>query len=203
MSAGASDVNRYFLMAREIEAKYRLGDPKGLRRRLIDRGARCEGLMHEDDTLFDTRDGRLRSGGGGLRLRTWCATDGEGGKTAVLTFKGPREAGVLKIREELETTVADATVMKTILERLGFLPAVGYQKRREVWLLGSCEVCVDEMPRLGWFAEIEGPDEQAVTGLGAELGFGTADLVQDTYVSMSLRHGDASVSGYPRLTFDE
>jgi adenylate cyclase, class 2 len=187
-------------MAREIEAKYRLRDPAGLRRILMDRGARCEGLMHEDDTLFDTADGQLGRGGRGLRLRTWCATDGADGKTAVLTYKGPREAGVLKIREELETTVADAPALTAILERLGFRPAVGYEKRREVWLLGPCEVCVDEMPKLGWFAEIEGPDERAVTELGAELGL-TGELIQDTYVSLALRHGEAGSAGYPRLTF--
>ena len=188
-------------MACEIEAKYRLRDPEALRRLLIERGARCEGLLHENDTLFDTTDGQLHRAGCGLRLRAWSAAEGALDKTAVLTFKGPRQSSMLKIREELETTISDAPTMITILERLGFRPAVGYEKRREVWWLQSCEICVDEMPQLGWFAEIEGPNEQAVTELIDELNLEPADLIQDTYVSLSLRHGDDSASGYPRLTF--
>lgn len=190
-------------MACEIEAKYRLHDPAALRRRLIENGARCEGLLHENDVLFDTPGGGLRIAGCGLRLRTCCATaDAAADKTAVLTFKGPRAAAALKIREELETTVTDATAMAAILARLGLAPTVEYQKRREVWWLDSCEICVDELPRLGWFAEIEGPDESAVAEMSERLQLDPAALIQETYVSLSQRHGTSDGTGYPRLAFD-
>ena len=65
------------------------------------------------DRRMFTPDGRLRNRGTALRLRL------EGGKSRV-TFKGPIQPGVMKVREELETIVGDGEVLLRIFEELGF-----------------------------------------------------------------------------------
>jgi adenylate cyclase class 2 len=188
-------------LSKEIEAKIRLDDPGSLRGRLRESGAVREAHVHETSRIFDTRERRLQAADCGLRLRECRLLDDGSPPPPTLTFKGPREPGAIKSRAELETAVADAVVLAGILHRLGFQEVVEYEKRRETWRLGECMVCLDELPQLGWFAEVEGPSTQAVGETMTRLALAGCTPLGETYVELAAAHGSAAPSGCRRLMF--
>ncbi|HUU95101.1 MAG TPA: class IV adenylate cyclase [Phycisphaerae bacterium] len=188
-------------MSREIETKIRLGDPGPLRTRLRESGAARHTHVQETNRIFDTPDRRLLAGDCGLRIRESRPVDGGSPLQPTLTFKGPREPGPLKSRAELETPVADAQTLADILQRLGFREVIRYEKRRETWRLRDCEVCLDELPRLGWYVEIEGPRTEAVETARKQLGLTALPALRETYVELAADHGDADPAGCRLLLF--
>jgi adenylate cyclase class IV len=101
-----------------------------------------------------------------------------------LTFKGPRRPGPLKRRPESEVEVAAAEPMAALLAALGLAEKFRYEKRRTTWRRGACEIVLDEVPYLGWFAEVEGPSEAAVLACLADLRLVDQPLVADSYVGL-------------------
>lgn len=177
-------------MGDEVEVKVRVADAGAVRARLMALGATPGPRMAEVNRLFDWSDGRLRRDDCGLRLREERPLAGEG-QRARLTWKGPRQRGPggVKSREELECDVGEGATLAGILSRLGLAETVRYDKRREAWQLAGCEVVLDELPRLGWFVEIEGPDAAAVQALQERLGLPAADAVGESYPELAERHG--------------
>ena len=110
-----------------------------------------------------------------------CATSKE---VATLTFKGPRDPGPLKSREEIETEVADADAVLNLLERLGYVTILSYEKLRESWTLDDCRIELDEPPHLGLFVEIEGPNESAIREVQQRLQIADASLIRKSYVRL-------------------
>ena len=121
----------------------------------------------EDDRLFDDAEGSLQAADRVLRLRR----------------KGPArvETG-LRVREEVETGVADAEALTLVLERLGLVPRCRYQKLRSLLRLDGALVAVDETP-LGDFVEIEG-EAETIERIARRLGYGPADYLTGTYPSL-------------------
>jgi adenylate cyclase class 2 len=167
---------------REVEIKLRVADVSAVRAALARAGAVLARERHfEDNVLFDDRQGSLREAGTVLRLRTTP----HGG---VLTFKGPREdLDGMKSREERESAVDDPAALRVILRRLGYRPVFRYQKYRETWRHREQEIEVDETP-IGAFLEIEG-DAEGIHAVAAELGYGRADYVTDSYVALFFAGG--------------
>jgi adenylate cyclase class IV len=124
------------------------------------------------------------------------------GATATLTYKGPRAVDLPKTREEVEVVVGDPNAATTILQRLGFSEVILYEKRRETWRLDDCDVCLDELPKLGWFVEIEGPGRNAVEAARARLELSAATPLRETYVELAATHGDPDPTGVRRLHFE-
>ena len=166
---------------RETEIKLRVADVSAVRAALARVGAVLARARHfEDNVLFDDRAGSLRAAGTVLRLRTTA----HGG---VLTFKGPREEkDGIKSREERESAV-DPEALRVILRRLGYRPVFRYQKYRETWRHRGQEIEVDETP-IGPFLEIEG-DEEGIHAVAAELGYGRADYMSQSYVDLFFAGG--------------
>ncbi|MBK9127717.1 MAG: class IV adenylate cyclase [Phycisphaerales bacterium] len=191
-------------MAIEHEIKLRCDDLAAIRQRLEGSGGRRLGLVLEHNLMLDTPDGRLRAADCGLRLRRRQTLDGHDAPT-VLTFKGPRVLAAtapLKSREEIEVTVEDADTLLALLGRLGFEPRLAYEKRRETWRLGVCAVCLDELPLLGTFVEIEGPAPEAVHATRDALGLAAALSVAKTYVELAWEVGEPGADGVRRLSFE-
>ena len=208
MARQPSAVNCEIAMPTEIEVKFRLDRPEPLRERLRQLGTPAGPPVLETNRIFDAPDRRLLNADCGLRVREVRPQPagpavGSGVRPALFTFKGPRQAGQFKVREELETPVQDAAALTAILARLGFREVVVFQKRREAWQVDPCVVTLDELPRLGWWAEIEGPHERAVTDVQAQLGLAKASPVPETYVALAAAHGDQDAHGCRRLLFDE
>ena len=151
--------------------------------------------------IFDTRKRKLRAKSCGLRVRT-STFDGARPPEVRLTFKGPREPGEFKSREELEVVTTDGQTLIEILARLGYHEVVHYEKRRETWALDDCEVVLDELPRLGWWLEIEAASEQAVTDVRGRLNLSSTPPADKTYVAMAAKHGDCDADGCAKLVFD-
>jgi len=171
----------------ETEIKLRFDDFDALRRALTEAGATCSGCVTETNRFFDRPDGSLRAAEKGLRIRTVEADDGSQ-RPSIVTYKGPSEPGPIRCRLEIELAVSDADAARDMLLATGFVEVLVYQKRRETWLLPPCRVELDEVPELGRFVEIEGPDRQAVADVQQRLALDAAAPVEPTYAAMMLDH---------------
>lgn len=166
---------RYYsaIMGEETESKYSVDDFGRIRRRLRALGAAYQGTVVQTDTYLDSVDRSLLKSDSGLRLRRmrWLRrARGPRKLRAQLTFKGPRRrGGPAKLRTEVQTRVDDADAVEEILRACGLAPMIVVEKRRATYRLGRCTVELDELPLLGRFVEIEGPDEAAVLALADEL----------------------------------
>lgn len=170
-------------MAIEVEAKMAVQDHEPVRASLRRLGAHGGELTLETNVFFDTPERSLLRAGSGLRLRTnRNAASGE--ETHVITHKGPLRAGLAKSREETELTVADAGDATRLLEQLGYRKTLSFQKRRETWKLRDCKVELDELPLLGRFVEVEGPDEATVMKLREELALADRPMIKAGYISL-------------------
>jgi len=57
------------------------------------------------------------------------------------------------------------------LTLLGGIEKARQEKRREIWMLGQCEITIDEWPFLEPFLEVEGKDEEMVKETVSLLGY--------------------------------
>src|SRR5688500_13617029 len=132
-------------MAVEIEAKMAVESVDAVRAKLRETGATPAGSHFEVNTFFDTAERGLLACGEGLRLRL-NRDAATGSETHVVTFKGPRRAGPLKSREEIEFDISSGGAAAELFERLGYRRTLSFEKRRETWELDGCKVELDEVP---------------------------------------------------------
>jgi adenylate cyclase class 2 len=197
-------------MAKEIEIKLRIRDPKALRRTLKRLGVRSvgagSGRVHEWNVIFDTPDGGLAKHGQLLRIRIETheaklkKAKGSPAKRILLTFKRPIVAGSApsasaqenhrhKVREEIEVEVADDTVLARIFEGLGMRGWFRYEKYRTTFRLPDASrwakgllIELDETP-IGTFVELEGPPA-AIDRAALELGHSRRDFILKSYLAL-------------------
>ena len=137
----------------------------------------------ERDTYFDTAEGFLREDDLTLRIR-------ELPSSARVAVKGPRKrrASGEYYRFEVEMQVPDVDELKRRLLKERFLPKVTIEKRRvEFRKADDTRVCVDELPHIGHFMEIEGPSGSIQATL-AELSAETLERVGENYTELLERH---------------
>jgi adenylate cyclase class 2 len=171
-------------MALEREIKLRFDNAVEAREMILALGATpLLGRRLQEDCLLDTEDELLRRQRSTLRVRS------EGGKS-LLTFKGPALPGLVKIREEHETVVADGTALLAILEALGLHVWFRYEKYREEFSADDVVIAVDETP-VGVFVEVEG-GEAAIDATARALGKLPSDYITDSYRFLFLQHRDAN-----------
>jgi predicted adenylyl cyclase CyaB len=170
-------------MAVEIEAKMRVTSLVSVRERLQTAGAKLVGEFLERNTFFDTEDRTLLAADEGLRLRLNHDLNA-GTKVCIMTFKGPRQHGQLKSREELQTSVGSYSDACSIIERMGYTKILSFEKRRDTWSLNACEIELDTLPRIGCFVEIEGPKDEAILELRELLKLSDRPLVRASYVAL-------------------
>ena len=165
----------------EIEAKLKVDSFEDVKRQLTRCGALHVSQMAQVDCYFDTEDRRLTETDRCLRLRTERGGDRE---RVVLTYKGPKQADDFKKREEVNLDATDAAAVECLLRGLGYTRALAFDKRRSVWDCEGCEVALDELPLLGAFVEIEGPDAERIGRVRTMLGLGAARHVMESYASL-------------------
>ncbi|MEW6322875.1 MAG: class IV adenylate cyclase [Acidobacteriota bacterium] len=180
-------------MALEREIKLRFESVEDARVRILALGATpLRGRRLQEDCLLDTDEEVLRRKRCVLRVRN------EGGKS-LLTFKGPVQPGVMKIREEFETVVADGGTLLQILQALGLHVWFRYEKYREEFAVEDVVIALDETP-VGTFVEIEG-SERHIQDTARRLGFGESDYITDSYRTIFLKHRDAAGLDGPDMVF--
>ena len=174
-------------MSVEIEAKLKVESLEPVRERLVAADAEFLRAVTERNLHFDSADGRLRAADSVLRIRSVVVHRGAEAPSK-LTYKGARLPGKVKRRTEIELDIADAPTAGRLLEALGFTLVSEIEKRRETWRLGSCHVELDEVPYLGTFVEIEGPDEKAIAVVQEALGLAHLSHIKEGYVALLLDH---------------
>ena len=152
------------------------------------------GRRLQEDSLLDSDDEALRRRRCVLRVRM------ENGKSR-LTFKGPVQPGLLKVREELETVVGDGDILLRVLKELGLHVWFRYEKYREEFAHEDVIVAIDETP-VGIFVEIEG-SEPGIASMAAALGRKESDYIQDSYRGLFLRHREEFGIAGSDMVFDE
>jgi adenylate cyclase class 2 len=172
------------MMKNEIEAKFLDVDFDAVRERLKAAGAECEQPMRlMRRVTFDNDEMKARNG--------WVRVRDEGDKVTV-TYKQVDKFSADGVFE-VETTVTDFDAMVEIFKQTGIAGGSFQESKRETWRLGEVEIVLDEWPWLRTFIEIEGPSEEAIRGVTAQLGF---DFAQAKF-------GDVMVAyraQYPHLT---
>jgi adenylate cyclase class 2 len=95
----------------------------------------------------------------------------------------------MKVREELETVVADGEVLLKVLEESGFHVWFRYQKYREEYSHEDVIIAIDETP-VGTFVEVEG-SERGIAAMAEALGRGASDYIVDSYRALFLTGREA------------
>jgi adenylate cyclase, class 2 len=164
----------------EREIKLRFDDPDHARAAILATGATpLRGRRLQEDCLLDTRDGRLREQRCVLRVRVES-------NRSYITYKGPVQPSLMKLREELETVVADGELLLRIFQEIGLEVWFRYQKYREEFGQEDVIVALDETP-VGTFVEIEG-SEEGITAMARALGRSPGDYLTDSYRALFLKH---------------
>jgi adenylate cyclase class 2 len=164
----------------EREVKLRFESADAARAAVMAIGAApVHGRRLQEDSLLDTVAEDLRRRRSALRIRV------DGGRS-LLTFKGPVQPALVKVREELETIVGDGHLLLRMLEELGFRVWFRYQKYREEFAIDDCIVAIDETP-VGVFVEIEG-SETSIARIAQALGRSPSDYVLESYRGLFVRH---------------
>ena len=168
-------------MSTEIEAKLKVDSLAEIADRLLREGAEFVAEQQQTDNYFDGQGHILRKSDRGLRLRRELTSQDE---RVILAYKGKREKHKFKKREEIEIEVSDAVAAENIILAVGFEKIVTVEKKRGLWKLNSCEVCLDEVALLGQFVEIEGPDEEKIEEVRKRLGLEKSPHIVDSYSNM-------------------
>ncbi|HEV2315506.1 MAG TPA: class IV adenylate cyclase [Candidatus Acidoferrales bacterium] len=186
---------------REVEIKLRVEDLAGLLGRLRELGAKCEGSVHEENTLYDTSTRDFQRMQAILRIRRERAarlpgkarrrgkrTKGAGG---LITYKGMvsgkrgAASGKYKVREEIEYRVKNARRIERLFARLGLRRGFRYEKYRTKYELAAfpgLDVDLDETP-IGTFLELEG-SRRAIDGVARALGYSEKDYIAVSYLEL-------------------
>jgi adenylate cyclase class 2 len=168
-------------MHTEIEAKLKVDSLQEVDRKLAEVGADFIEEQLQTDTYFDDADAALKSSDRALRLRRQRTGQKE---TMFLTYKGPREKDDFKKRQEIEIEVGDCDSAEELLSALGFEKALVFEKKRRFWQLHNCVVCLDELPLLGSFVEIEGPNGASIAEVQKNLGLSDLPHIVESYACL-------------------
>lgn len=170
----------------EIEIKLRISDPPACVAKLRRLGARCEGRVFEQNTLYDTPESDFRRSGRLLRVRTETPAPSDslpgGRRCAVITSKSPAPGSVrsrYKEKLERELPLASPGRWRAMLGSLGFRPGFCYEKYRTTFRLPRLHLELDETP-IGTYLELEGAP-QAIDRAARALGFSPRDYIRGTY----------------------
>ncbi len=185
-------------MSHEVEVKLRADSFDAVRRALRAAGAEHLATVIQADTYYDTPDRMFLRRDCGLRIRrTRLLRAGRARPDTrpLLTAKGPGHAGRgAKVRRELQTHVDDAEPLEELLLAAGFVPTLTVEKRRATYRLAPCLIELDELPVIGRFIEIEGPDENAIRRACRRLGL-DGEPITDHYINLLWRAAGGHAAG--------
>jgi adenylate cyclase class 2 len=144
---------------REIEIKLQLNDLPATIATLKNAGVTLSAPKEQHDVVYclpGDRDKENDPSINWLRIRT------ENGKTVTFTLKRSVAGSLDSI--EHETQIANATEMTSMLEYMGYIVYNDLTKIRRTGHIDSIEICIDELPGLGAFIELEKMCDEHVDG---------------------------------------
>lgn len=163
----------------EIEQKFAVANFLSIQGWMKQHGLEPGEPRQEEDCYLNAPDRDFAQTGEAFRIR-------RSGSRNWLTYKGPKRAGPVKIRKELEPEFGQgeqaALEMLELLECLGYRKVAWVRKRRRICTLMrdgfDIGLSLDEVEKVGTFIEVEilAPEEQvdlareALTRLTTELG---------------------------------
>lgn len=168
-------------MGTEIEAKLKVSSLQQIKQRLERLDARFLEEQLQTDYHFDDANRTLQKTDRCLRIRRQLSNQTE---RFFLTYKGAREKSRLKKRQEIEIKIEDADSTEKLLSALGYKKVLTIEKKRRIWQIGECEVALDELPLLGEFVEIEGPDEEKIADIQKSLQLSDLPHIPQSYASL-------------------
>jgi len=177
----------------EAELKARVRQPKGVRRRLLERSAEAVSVYH--DTYYDQADRALSRTDRELRIRI---IDSPGRRRCLLTYKDAASDPASGSKPEHETAVERADTIGAILGALGFERVIAFEKHCSNFAFQAhgrqIQATLVRVPELeGAFLEVETLVEDhadvqpALTLIGrllGDLGIPPDDLTTDLYTDM-------------------
>ena len=155
----------------EVEVKAKVDDLGPIQTRIQERGFSLSGTEEHSDVYLNHPARDFASTDEALRLRR--VRRGEVEET-ILTYKGPKLDPTTKTRKEINVNVAGDAL--SLLQLNGYTPVLTVKKSRRVYCKEDIEVCLDTVPGLGSFVEIECQSRELedararVMSLAGELG---------------------------------
>ena len=168
-------------MQTEIEAKLKVNSLQEVVEKLTELKADFLEEQLQTDYYFDDANRTLTETDRCLRLRRQLTKEQE---KIFLTYKGPKEKDQLKKRQEIEIEVGNVDSTRKLLSVLGYNQALVVEKKRRIYRLGDCVVALDELPLLGSFVEIEGPDDEKITRVQKKLGLTDLPHIPESYAAL-------------------
>jgi len=173
----------------EIELKLKVDSLPEVEQKLAEAGAEFLAEQLQTDYLFDDANAALITNDRCLRLRRQSVA---GSERFFLTYKGAKEKSNFKKRQEIETEIIEAESTKKLLSALGYEKVMVIEKKRRLWKLGGCSVALDQLPLLGAFVEIEGPDDETITDVQQRLGLADLPHIAKSYAQLTKEEHDRS-----------
>ena len=155
--------------------------------KLVELGAEFLAEQLQTDYFFDDINAALTTTDRCLRLRCQSVA---GSERFFLTYKGAKEKSNFKKRQEIEIEIQDAESIKKLLSVLGYEKVLVVEKKRRLWRFGGCAVCLDQLPLLGDFVEIEGPDDETITDVQQRLGLTGLPHIVKSYAQLTKEERD-------------
>jgi len=168
-------------MCTEIEAKLKVDSLQKTVEKLDGLGAEFLEEQLQIDNYFEDADTTLIKTDRCLRLRREIIGKSE---RFFLTYKGAKEKDQFKKRREIEIEVGDGNSAEKLLSVLGYEKALVFEKKRRVYRLDQCEVALDELPLLGTFVEIEGPNDRKIAEVQKNLGLSDLPHIPESYAAL-------------------
>lgn len=169
-------------MPLEIEYKAKVLSHADYIERLIELDAMPGKREVQRDYYYDNISDDMVNQDKSLRIR--CVTE-EGGfnQRFELCYKGQRIPGKVKTRPEFELPVIDFNVASEILTGIGYSLKMAFEKKRTHWYYKNCTVCLDTLPLIGPFIEVEGQEESTVLEVCNDLKI-PVEIRQPSYARM-------------------
>ena len=164
-------------MNNEIEAQFLDIDKDEMRKRLKNVGAKLvkpEVLMQR--VVFYTGP------------HSFARVRDEGSGKIVMTYKNISDDDSILGTKEVNVVIDNYENGVMLLKGCGLKVKAEQESYREIWMLGSVEICIDTWPWIPTFMEIEGPSEKLVWDTAEKLGldktkakFGSVDTTYRHY----------------------
>ena len=172
----------------EIEIKVRIEDPIRVEHSLEALGSIFVNKEQQKDTYFRFPFRDFQQTGEVLRVRKQIL-----GRN-LMTYKGPKLASGIKVREEIELDIGGESDAIQLLRKLRFEPWVTVEKERIAYRVNNFLVSLDKVKDLGIFMEIETKAddielkkiEQEVFKLLDNIGVSRRAIEKRTYLEMIL-----------------